>query len=157
MLPIHSVPGFFASSTKTRRMLVGRGSGYSVYCPDLISRRATRSVFIEYLTSPELRDAIAAGKTSAIIYAGGIEQNGAHMALIKHKVIARHVAGQIAERLGMALVYPIIPFSMNGDPSAEKAGHMRFPGTITVSSDVFLGVIRGVTLWSAPDVRMSMV
>ena len=106
----------------------------------------TRSVFIEDLTSPELRDAIAAGKTSAIIYAGGIEQNGAHMALIKHNVIARHVAGQIAERLGTALVYPIIPFSMNGDPSAEKAGHMRFPGTITVSSDVFLGVIRGVTL-----------
>jgi len=106
----------------------------------------TRSVFIEDLTSPELRDAIAAGKTSAIIYAGGIEQNGAHMALIKHNVIARHVAGQIAERLGTALVYPIIPFSMNGDPSAEKAGHMRFPGTITVSSDVFLGLIRGVTL-----------
>jgi len=106
----------------------------------------TRSVFIEDLTSPELRDAIAAGKTSAIIYAGGIEQNGAHMALIKHNVIARHVAGQIGERLGTALVYPIIPFSMNGDPSAEKAGHMRFPGTITVSSDVFLGLIRGVTL-----------
>src|SRR5580692_741175 len=47
LLPIHSVPGFLASSTKTRRMLVGRGSGYSVYCPVLTSRRATRSVFIE--------------------------------------------------------------------------------------------------------------
>jgi creatinine amidohydrolase len=70
----------------------------------------TRSVFIEDLTSPELRDAIAAGKTSAIVYAGGIEQNGAHMALIKHNVIARHVAGQIAERLGTASSIRSSPF-----------------------------------------------
>jgi hypothetical protein len=47
----------------------------------------TRSVFIEDLTSYEIRDAMAAGKTSAIIFAGGIEQNGPHMALVKHNLI----------------------------------------------------------------------
>ena len=77
----------------------------------------TRSVFIEDLTSYELRDAMAAGKTSAILFAGGIEQNGPHMALVKHNLIARYVAGQIAERMGNALVYPIMPFSPAGDPS----------------------------------------
>jgi creatinine amidohydrolase len=101
----------------------------------------TRSVFIEDLTSYEIRDAMAAGKTSAIIFAGGLEQNGPHMALIKHNVIARYVAGQIAERLGNALVYPIMPFSPAGDPVA-KTGHMRFPGTVSISSEVFLGVMR---------------
>ena len=106
-----------------------------------IASAQTRSVFIEDLTSYEIRDAMAAGKTSAIIFAGGVEQNGPHMALIKHNVIARYVAGQIAERMGNALVYPIMPFSPAGDPVA-KTGHMRFPGTVSISSEVFLGVMR---------------
>jgi creatinine amidohydrolase/Fe(II)-dependent formamide hydrolase-like protein len=105
----------------------------------------TRSVYIEELTWPEIREAQAAGKTSAVIVAGGIEQNGHHMALAKHNVIARYVGGQIAERLGNALVYPVVPFSMAGDP-IEKTGHMRLPGTISLPSEVFLGVIRGVAL-----------
>ena len=81
----------------------------------------------------------------AIIVAGGIEQNGHHMALAKHNVIARYVGGQIAERLGNALVYPVVPFSMAGDP-IEKTNHMRLPGTISLPSEVFLGVIRGVAM-----------
>ena len=106
-----------------------------------IASAQTRSVFIEDLTSYEIRDAMAAGKTSAIIFAGGLEQNGPHMALAKHNVIARYTAGQIAERLGNALVFPIVPFSPAGDPIA-KTGHMRFPGTVSLSSEVFLGVMR---------------
>ena len=103
----------------------------------------TRSVYMEDLTWTEIRDAMAAGKTGAIIYAGGTEQNGPHMSLVKHNLIARHVAGQIAERLGTALVYPVMPFSPAGD-AVEKTGHMRFPGTVTLSSEVFLGVMRQV-------------
>jgi creatinine amidohydrolase/Fe(II)-dependent formamide hydrolase-like protein len=103
----------------------------------------TRSVYIEDLTWPEIREAQASGKTSAIIYAGGTEQNGPHMALVKHNAIAHYAAGQIAERLGTALVYPTMPFSPAGDP-IEKTGHMRFPGTVTLSSEVFLGVMRQV-------------
>lgn len=103
----------------------------------------TRSVHIEDLTWFEIRDAMAAGRTTAILYAGGTEQNGPHMSLAKHNLIARHVAGQIAERLGNALVYPVMPFSPAGD-ATEKTGHMRFPGTVSLSSEVFLGVMRQV-------------
>jgi creatinine amidohydrolase/Fe(II)-dependent formamide hydrolase-like protein len=102
-------------------------------------------VHVEDLTWTEIRDAQAAGRTSAIIYAGGTEQNGPHMALVKHNVIARHVAEQIALRLGYALVYPVLPFSPAGD-AAGKTGHMRFPGTVTLSSEVYLGVMRQVAL-----------
>ena len=105
----------------------------------------TRSVYTEDLTWMEIREAIAGGKTSAIIFAGGTEQNGPHMALAKHNAIARYAAGQIAEKLGNALVYPIMPFSPAGDP-IEKTGHARFPGTVSVSSEVFLGVMRQVAL-----------
>jgi creatinine amidohydrolase/Fe(II)-dependent formamide hydrolase-like protein len=105
---------------------------------------AAQSVFVEDMTWPEIRDAMAAGKKAAIIYAGGIEQNGPHMALAKHNLIARHVAAQVAQKLGTALVYPIIPFSPAGDGVA-KTGHMRFPGTVSLTPDVFLGVVRQVT------------
>ena len=105
----------------------------------------TRSVYIEDLTWPELRDAIGAGSTSAIIVAGGIEQNGPHMALIKHNLISRYLAAQIAQRLGNALVYPIVPVSIAGDP-ITKTGHMRLPGTISLSSEVYVGMMRQIGL-----------
>lgn len=110
-----------------------------------VASAQTQSVYTEDLTWPEIRDAQAAGRTSAIIFTGGTEQNGPHMALAKHNVIAHHVAGQIAERLGTALVYPILPFSPAGD-ALEKTGHMRFPGTVTLSPEVYLGVVRQIAL-----------
>jgi creatinine amidohydrolase/Fe(II)-dependent formamide hydrolase-like protein len=103
----------------------------------------TRSPYLEDYTWPELKDMMAAGTTTAVLVAGGIEQNGPHMALVKHNLIARHLSGQIASRLGNALAYPVIPFSMAGDP-IEKNNHMRLPGTISLPSEVFLGVVRGV-------------
>jgi creatinine amidohydrolase/Fe(II)-dependent formamide hydrolase-like protein len=103
------------------------------------------SVFIEDLTWPEIRAAIAAGKTTAIIYAGSTEQNGAHMALGKHNVIAHYAAGRIAERLGNALVYPTLPFAIAGDARA-KTEHMRFPGTVSLISATFLAVVREVAI-----------
>jgi creatinine amidohydrolase len=109
----------------------------------LAAGAGAQSVFIEDMTWPEVRDALAAGKTTAIIYAGGIEQNGPHMAMAKHNLIARHVAGQVAAKLGNALVYPVVPFSPAGDVVA-KTGHMRFPGTVSLSPDVFMGVMRQV-------------
>ena len=102
-------------------------------------------MYIEDLTWPEIREAQAAGTTSAIIFAGGIEQNGPHMALIKHNLIARYLAAQIAQRIGHTLVYPIVPFAMAGDP-IQKTGHMRLPGTISLSSEVYVGLMRQVAL-----------
>ncbi|MCC7098827.1 MAG: hypothetical protein IT500_04490, partial [Rubrivivax sp.] len=44
---------------------------------------AEAEVRLERMTSPELRAAIAAGTTIALIPIGGTEQNGAHMVLGK--------------------------------------------------------------------------
>jgi creatinine amidohydrolase/Fe(II)-dependent formamide hydrolase-like protein len=101
------------------------------------------SVYIEDLTWPEVRDAIAAGKTSAIIYAGSTEQNGPHLALGKHNFVAHYVAGRIAEELGDALVYPTLPFAPAGARLA-RTGHMRFPGSVSVDPEIFLGIVRQV-------------
>lgn len=103
------------------------------------------SVFLEDLTWMEVRDAIAAGKDTAIIYAGSTEQNGPHMALGKHNFIARHVAQGIAASLGNALVYPVLPFAPTGDPAA-RTDHMRFPGSISLSESTFAAVMRDVAM-----------
>ena len=95
------------------------------------------SLFIEDLTSPEVKSAIASGKTTALYYAGSTEQNGAHMALGKHNFIARYVGGRIAEKLGNALVYPVLPFAPTGD-------HMKFPGTVNLSDQTFGAVAQEV-------------
>lgn len=104
-----------------------------------------KSVLIEDMTWTEVRDAIAAGKTTAVYYAGSIEQNGPGLALGKHLFLAHYIAQRIAEQLGNALVYPTMPFAPTGDPNPEhKTGHMRFAGSVNVSEDVFGLVARGV-------------
>lgn len=97
---------------------------------------AHNSVWIEELTWLEVRDAIRAGKTTAIIATGGVEQNGPYLATGKHNVILRATADAIARKLGNALVAPVVPFVPEGgiDP---PTGMMRFPGTISVSDDTF--------------------
>jgi creatinine amidohydrolase/Fe(II)-dependent formamide hydrolase-like protein len=103
----------------------------------------TQSVYIEDLTWPEVKAAIAAGKTTAIIYAGSTEQNGPHMALGKHNFVAHYVAGEIARKLGNALVYPTMPFAPTGSRE-RRTGHMRFAGSVSIDTETFQSVMRQV-------------
>lgn len=97
------------------------------------------TVFLEELTSAEVRIAIDSGKTTIIFPTGGTEQNGPHMVLGKHNFIVRHAAGEIARRLGNALVAPVLAYVPEGniDP---PTGHMRYPGTITLPEEFFMKV-----------------
>ncbi len=101
------------------------------------------SVMIEDLTWPEVTSAIVAGKTTAIYYAGSTEQNGPHLAIGKHNFVAQYAARRIAEELGNALVYPIMPFALTGDP-VKKTDHMKFPGSVSLSPATFGAVAREV-------------
>jgi creatinine amidohydrolase/Fe(II)-dependent formamide hydrolase-like protein len=95
-----------------------------------------KSVYLEDLTWMEVREATKAGRTTIIVPIGGTEQSGPHIALGKHNVRVKILAGRIAEALGNALVAPVIAYVPEG-PSSPPAGHMRFPGTITVPESVF--------------------
>jgi creatinine amidohydrolase/Fe(II)-dependent formamide hydrolase-like protein len=94
------------------------------------------SVFIEEMTWLEVRDAIRAGKTTAIIATGGIEMNGPYLATGKHNYILRATTEAIARKLGNALVAPIVPFVPEGDID-PPTGHMRYPGSISVSQETY--------------------
>ena len=101
---------------------------------------AAASVFLEDLTWTELRDTMKAGATTIIIPVGGTEQNGPLMALGKHNVRVKALAGKIAATLGNAIVAPVVAYVPEGNISPPTE-HMRFPGTITVPDDVFEKVI----------------
>ncbi len=106
----------------------------------VVQAQAPDTVFLEDLTWPEVRDALAAGTTTVIIPTGGTEQNGPHMVLGKHNYLVRHKAGEVARRLGNALVAPVMAYVPEGDVD-PPTGHMRFPGTITTPPEVFEQVL----------------
>jgi creatinine amidohydrolase len=95
-----------------------------------------RSVQLEELTWTEVRDAIKAGATTIIIPIGGTEQNGPHMALGKHNARVKLLSRKIAAALGDTLVAPVVAYVPEG-PISPASGHMRFPGTITLTNSAF--------------------
>jgi creatinine amidohydrolase/Fe(II)-dependent formamide hydrolase-like protein len=106
--------------------------------------QTSNSVFLEELTWVELRDAVKAGKTTAIIPTGGTEQNGPHMVLGKHNFLVKYKAGEIAKKLGNAIVAPVVAYVPEGDlPVGSKpaTGHMRYAGTITIPQEVYEKVL----------------
>ena len=105
-----------------------------------LASAAPDTVFIEDLTWTEVRDDVAAGKTTLIVPIGGTEQNGPHMVLGKHNVRVRALADRIARSLGNALVAPVIAYVPEGSIDPPSA-HMRFPGTISVPTDAFERVL----------------
>jgi creatinine amidohydrolase/Fe(II)-dependent formamide hydrolase-like protein len=97
-------------------------------------------VQLEELTWTELRDRIAGGATTALLPLGGTEQNGPHMVLGKHTVRVRWLAERVAERLGDAIVAPVLPYVPEGS-IAPASEHMRWPGTLSIPAPTFEAVL----------------
>lgn len=93
-------------------------------------------VELEGLTSPELRERIAAGTTTVLVPIGGTEQNGAHMVLGKHNQRVRLLARRIAEQLGATVVAPVVAYVPEGSVEPPTQ-HMRWAGTISIPEPVF--------------------
>jgi len=98
------------------------------------------TVFLEELTWIEVRDAIAAGTTTIIVPTAGIEQNGPHIAIGKHKYRMNAGSERIARKLGNTLVAPVISFVPEGsiDP---PSGHMKYAGSISMPEEIFEGIL----------------
>ncbi len=94
------------------------------------------SIWIEELTWIEVRDAMASGKTTAIVSTGGVEQNGPYVALGKHNYVLQGACERIARALGDALCAPIIKLVPEGSVDPPSS-HMRYPGTLTVREETF--------------------
>ena len=93
------------------------------------------TVWIEDLTMMEVRDLLKAGKTTALILTGGIEENGPYLTTGKHNNVLRVMGDSIARSLGDALVAPIVTLEP-GNPE-----RVRTPGSIFLSADTYRAVL----------------
>jgi creatinine amidohydrolase/Fe(II)-dependent formamide hydrolase-like protein len=97
------------------------------------------TVWIEEQTWMETRDAIKAGKTTAIIGTGGLEQNGPYNANGKHNYVLRATCEATARKLGNALCAPIVTLEPG---NTERAG--LTPGSVFVSADTYRAMLTDI-------------
>jgi creatinine amidohydrolase/Fe(II)-dependent formamide hydrolase-like protein len=104
---------------------------------------APNTVWLEEMTWMDVRDALKAGKTTAIISTGGIEPNGPWLVTGKHNYVLRANCDLIARKLGNALCAPIMELVPEGTIE-PKSGHMRSPGTLSLRQATFRAVLTDV-------------
>src|SRR5256885_15732315 len=80
-------------------------------------------VEFEMMTWPEIKQALAEGKTTALFYTGGTEQRGPQNVNGGHNLMGRAIVKTIALRLGNAIAMPVLPYT----PNSASA---TLPGTI---------------------------
>ncbi|NML46539.1 creatininase family protein [Ramlibacter sp. G-1-2-2] len=120
-----------------RSRLLQKAAGATLLWAALAAHAAVPAVVdIEQLTSPELKARIAAGTTIVLVPIGGTEQSGPHIVLGKHNVRAHALAGEIARRLGNAVVAPVVAYVPEGSIN-PPAAHMRFTGTLSIPDATF--------------------
>ena len=85
---------------------------------------------LQNLTWPEVRAAVDAGSSSALIAVGAIEQHGPHLPLATDTLIATEVARRVAERMPGLLLGPTLPIGVS-------THHLSFPGTLSVAEQTF--------------------
>lgn len=98
------------------------------------------TLWIEEMTWMDVRDALQAGKTTAIISTGGVEPNGPWLVTGKHNYVLRANCPRIAEHLGNALCAPVLELVPEGGIE-PPTGHMTSPGTISLRQETFEAVL----------------
>jgi creatinine amidohydrolase len=93
-------------------------------------------VEFEKMTWVEVKAALAAGKTTALIYTGGTEQRGPQNANGYHNVVAHAAVEAIARKLGNAIFMPVLPYTPN---DAEA-----LPGTIGITNELLAALLERI-------------
>ena len=103
--------------------------------PAVANRSRVNEPLVEFemMTWPEVKAAMAAGKTTALIYTGGTEQRGPQNVNGGHTLMARATVKEIALRLGNAIAMPVLAYTPN-EASAT------LPGTIGLTPEI-LGIV----------------
>src|SRR3954465_12451480 len=70
----------------------------------------TPNVEFDMMTWPEVKKAMAEGKTTRLAYNAGTEQSGHQTVNGGHSLMARETVREIAVKLGNAIAAPVLPF-----------------------------------------------
>src|SRR6185369_13843074 len=101
------------------------------------SRADQTLVEFEMMTWPEVKDAMAAGKTTALIYTGGTEQRGPQNVNGGHTLMGRATVKAIALKLGNAIAMPVLPYT----PNQASA---TLPGTIGLTPELLSALLERI-------------
>jgi hypothetical protein len=104
---------------------------------------APNTVWLEEMTWMDVRDALKAGKTTAIIPTGGMEPNGPWLVTGKHNYVLRTNCAAIASKLENALCAPIVEFVPEGRIE-PPSGHMRSAGTISLREETYQALLTDI-------------
>ena len=101
---------------------------------------AVRKDLVEFgmMTWPEVKAAIAAGKTTALVYTGGTEQRGPQNVNGGHTLMGHEIVKAIALKLGNAIFLPVLPYTPN-NASAD------LPGTIGLTPEILAVVLERIS------------
>jgi creatinine amidohydrolase len=95
-------------------------------------------VEFELMTWPEVKQALADGKTTALFYTGGTEQRGPQNTNGGHNLMAKATVKAIALKLGNAIAMPVLPYTPN-NASAQ------LPGTIGLTNDILAVILERIS------------
>jgi creatinine amidohydrolase len=91
-------------------------------------------VLLEEMSWPEVKQAMAAGRRTAILACGAIEQHGPHLPTGTDAYLGTAIAERAARIAGSALVAPTLR------PGLSEH-HMHFPGSFTLRVETFLSLL----------------
>ncbi len=83
---------------------------------------------LERMTYTEVEDALNSGITSAVFACGAVEQHGPHLPMFMDAEHGTALAGEVARKLGRALVAPTVRVGCSEH-------HMAFPGTLSIRQE----------------------
>src|SRR5204863_4718520 len=129
--PLKSIPVLVLScATAFAQAPAGKPSG---------AKTASKQTLVEFemMTWPEVKAAMAAGKTTALFYTGGTEQRGPQNVNGGHTLMGREIVKTIAVRLGNAIAMPVLPYTPN-NASAD------LPGTIGLTPEILAVVLERI-------------
>lgn len=92
------------------------------------SGEASASLYLPHMSWPAIRDAVAGGRTTALLIAGSVEQHGPHLPCLTDTLYGIEFGVRAAARHGRMLVAPIVT------PGCSDH-HLGFPGTFSVTAE----------------------
>ncbi len=122
------------------RVPAGAKTASAAAKPAVVNSAKTKDPLVEFemMTWPEVKQALADGKTTALFYTGGTEQRGPQNVNGGHSLMAKATVKSIALKLGNAIAMPVLPYTPN-NASAQ------LPGTIGLTPEILASVLERVS------------
>ena len=104
------------------------------------TERSAKDPLVEFemMTWPEVKQAMADGKTTALFYTGGTEQRGPQNVNGGHNLMGKATVKAIALKLGNAIAMPVLPYTPNNASAT-------LPGTIGLTNEILAAILERIS------------